>query len=254
MTQMVSWLPAPERVRLRHADVHVWYADLDRLSETARNFEQLLSEDERQRASKFFFQRDRERFIVARGVLRSILSRYLNRAPAELRLQYSPFGKPALFPDQDEAALRFNLSHSIGTALYGVTLGREIGLDIEYIREDVAVIEIAQRFFSQQEIAQLLALPAEAQRAAFSHCWTRKEAYIKARGEGLSLPLDQFTVSLAPGEPAALVCASEPQEVSRWHLQNVTVEASYAAALAVEGGNWTLQCWEWEPGAESLPV
>jgi 4'-phosphopantetheinyl transferase len=249
MTTVVSWFPAPERVPLRHDDVHVWYAALDRFSETTRDFEQLLSADELQRAHQFHFQRDRKRFIVARGILRSILSRYLNRAPAQVRLQYSPFGKPALIYDQTEVALHFNLSHSNGTALFGFTHGREIGVDIEYIREDVAVIEIAQRFFSPQEIAQLLALPLEAQHAAFFHCWTRKEAYIKARGEGLSLPLDQFTVSLAPGESAALVCASDAQEVSRWRLQHIPVEASYAAALAVEGGDWTLQCWRWEPGA-----
>lgn len=254
MTTVVSWFPAPERVPLRSDDVHVWYADLDRFSEATRDFEQLLSADELQRANKFHFQRDHDRFIVARGILRSILSRYLNCAPTQVRLQYSPFGKPALIHDQAEAPVRFNLSHSNGAALFGFTHRREIGLDIEYMREDVAVIEIAQRFFSQQEIAQLGALPADTQRNAFFHCWTRKEAYIKARGEGLSLPLDQFSVSLAPGEPAALLCASDPQEVSRWRLQNVTVAASYAATLAVEGSDWTLQCWAWEPDAGSLSV
>jgi 4'-phosphopantetheinyl transferase len=131
-------------------------------------------------------------------------------------------------------------------ALYAVTRGREIGIDLECIRFDLEVEKIAERFFSRREAATLRTLPPEVQRQAFFLCWTRKEAYFKARGEGLSLPLDQFDVSLIPGEPAALLSTQrDPYEVSRWSLQELTPAPGYAAALAVEGHGWGLACWQW---------
>jgi 4'-phosphopantetheinyl transferase len=121
-----------------------------------------------------------------------------------------------------------------------------VGIDLEYIRSDLAVEQIAERFFSRREIATLRALPIDLRTYAFFLCWTRKEAYIKARGEGLSLPLDQFDVSLIPGEPAALLNTQRDlYEVSRWSLQELTPAPGYAAALAVEGHGWHLACWQW---------
>jgi 4'-phosphopantetheinyl transferase len=121
-----------------------------------------------------------------------------------------------------------------------------VGIDLEYIRSDLQVEQLAERFFSRREIATLRTLPPEVQRQAFFLCWTRKEAYLKARGEGLSLPLDQFDVSLIPGEPAALLSTQrDPYEVSRWSLQELTPAPGYAAALAVEGHGWGLACWQW---------
>jgi 4'-phosphopantetheinyl transferase len=121
-----------------------------------------------------------------------------------------------------------------------------VGIDLERIRFDLAVLEIAERFFSRRELAMLRALPTELQREAFYRCWTRKEAYIKARGEGLSLPLDQFDVSLAPGEPAAVLGTQhDPSEASRWSLRELTPAPGYFAALAVEGHDWGLTCWQW---------
>jgi 4'-phosphopantetheinyl transferase len=120
-----------------------------------------------------------------------------------------------------------------------------VGIDLERIRFDLAVVEIAERFFSRRELAMLRALPTELQREAFYRCWTRKEAYIKARGEGLSLPLDQFDVSLAPGEPAAILGTQhDPSEASRWSLRELTPAPGYFAALAVEGHDWGLACWQ----------
>ncbi len=172
----------------------------------------------------------------------------MNKAPEDISFSYGNYGKPALVSESGADAVRFNISHSRGTALYVVTRGREIGVDLELIRDDVEVEQIAERFFSPREIAALHALPVYLRRRAFFLCWTRKEAYIKAIGEGLSLPLDQFEVSLVPGEPAALVsvehCASE---VLRWSLQELFPAADYAAALAMEGRDWTLSCWQW-PG------
>jgi len=149
-------------------------------------------------------------------------------------------------------AIRFNMSHSHGEALYAVTRGREIGIDLEFIRCDLEVEQIAERFFSQCEIATLRALPVSLRKHAFFLCWTRKEAYIKARGQGLSLPLDQFDVSLIPGEPSALLSTQpDSDEALRWSLQELTPAPGYAAALAVEGRGWSLSCWQWPPPLRS---
>jgi 4'-phosphopantetheinyl transferase len=202
-----------------------------------------LAADEHVRAEQFYFERDREHFIAARGVLRAILGGYLNRAPESLSFCYSSHGKPALAGETDDDAIRFNVSHSHGVALFAVTRGREVGIDVEHIRSDLEVAEIAERFFSQREVAMLRTLPTEAQRQAFFCYWTRKEAYIKARGEGLSLPLNQFDVS---GEPAAIFATQQDtSEASRWSLQELTPAPGYAAAITVEGHGWHLTRWQW---------
>jgi len=207
-----------------------------------------LSEDEQARAERFYFQIDRERFVVARGALREILGVYLNRAAKSVLFCYGPHGKPALAHDPGRNTIHFNVSHSHGVALYAVTRGREIGIDLEFIRESLEVEQLAERFFSQREIATLRGLPVNLRKHAFFLCWTRKEAYIKARGEGLSLPLDQFDVSLIPGEPAALLrTQADPDETLRWSLQELSVDPGYVSALAVEGRGWSLSCWQWPP-------
>lgn len=176
----------------------------------------VLSADERERAARFHFLKDREHFIAARGLLRLLLSRYLDLPPQQLSFSYSPYGKPALAGERDCTSLRFNVSHSHGVALYAFTLEREVGVDVEYIRQDVVGESIAEHFFSAQEVTSLRALPAGVQPQAFFNCWTRKEAFIKARGEGLSFPLDQFDVSLVPGEATALISTrNDPQEAAR---------------------------------------
>lgn len=240
------WSVPPETFILGSDEVHVWRATLDQPASQIESFRRTLAADEHARAERFYFQRDRERFIVARGVLRALLSFYVHGTPACLSFRYSAHGKPALAWDSDKDTIRFNLSHSHGVALYAVTRGREVGIDLEYIRSDLEVEQIAERFFSRREIATLRTLPPEVRRQAFFLCWTRKEAYIKARGEGLSLPLDQFEVSLIPRESAALLSTqSDPDEVSRWSLQELTPAPGYAAALAAEGRDWHLVCWQW---------
>ena len=248
------WRSPPETLVLGSDEVHVWRAALDQTPSQMQSFLHNLAADEQARAERFYFKRDREHFIVARGVLRTILGCYLNRMPECLSFCYSSHGKPALAGESDGEAICFNVSHSHGVALYAVTRGREVGIDLERIRFDVAVAEIAERFFSRREVAMLRALPTEVQRQAFFRCWTRKEAYIKARGEGLSLPLDQFDVSLAPGEPAAVLGTQrDPSEASRWSLQELTPAPGYVAALAVEGHGWRLACWQWpDPRQQSV--
>jgi 4'-phosphopantetheinyl transferase len=194
-----------------------------------------LSEDEKLRAGRFHFSRDRNRFIVARGILRDLLGFYLRTEAEQLCFAYSPFGKPALDMAKGGRDLRFNVSHSQGLALYAFAEGCDVGIDIEYVRADFATAEIAERFFSSREIKQLRSLDDESRAEAFFNCWTRKEAYIKARGEGLSHPLQQFTVSLIPGERAALLdAAGGSSEVSRWRLQELKPKAGYAAAVVTE--------------------
>jgi 4'-phosphopantetheinyl transferase len=228
-------------------EVHIWRACLKPDQATAQASFETLTLAERQRADKFYFARDRERFIVGRGVLRRILSRYLNVLPKQIRFSYNQFGKPALSAETDDSQLRFNVSHSHELALYALARRREIGVDIEYARDDFASLEIAERFFSPKEIAMLRALPASDLTTAFFNCWTRKEAFIKALGEGLSHPLDRFSVSLKPGEPASLLSVDDiPQESTRWSLVELFPGVGYAAALALEGEMPVLRCWQWK--------
>lgn len=209
--------------------------------------EQTLSDDERRRAGRYYFQSDCEHFIVARGVLRSILSSYLGVEAHELRFGYGAYGKPSLMLPSDAADLRFNLSHAGGLALYAVTRDRAIGIDLEYLRADMECMQIAARFFSPREHAMLCALPAAARLEAFFTCWTRKEAYIKARGEGMALPLDQFDVSLTPGEPAQLLgVRRDLDDPGLWSLQGFSPRPGYIAAVAVEGHDWHLTRRLWQ--------
>lgn len=225
-------------------EVHIWRADLDRMAERMPDLLRTLTPDEREKAGRFRFQKDRDRFVVARGLLRAILGGYLQVRPHQLRFIYGAHGKPSLPSEFGGGALQFNLSHSQGQALYAVAHRRQVGVDIEQVRSDFTCLEIARRFFSSCEVDALRSLPPEEQTEAFFNCWTRKEAYIKARGEGLSLPLDQFNVSLAPGEQAALLSCSQSQELSRWSLQGLEVSPGFVAALAVEGHDYRLKCQE----------
>ena len=242
------WRVAEPDIWLPDDEVHVWRESLKQPPSLVRALSSALSEDEQERAGRFYFQRDREHFIVARAMLRIILGRYLNMEPGQLSFCYSSYGKPYLAQENNREDLRFNLSHSGELALIAVTRGREIGVDIELIRQDVLEEKIADRFFSQLEAAMLRALPIDLQAEAFFNCWTRKEAYIKARGEGLSLPLDKFDVSLAPGEPAALLgIRIGSEEMSRWNMLELAVGAGYAAALVIEGRDRQLKCWQRPP-------
>lgn len=242
------WEPAPAQWTLDEDEVHVWCAALDLPGDAVQRFWPLLAADESSRASRYVFARDRTHFVVARGLLRVILGGYVNLEPAALRFVYGAHGKPALAHDPGGVALRFNLSHSGGFALYAVTRQRELGIDIERVRPEFAREGgIAERFFSPREVAALRALPLSLQATAFFACWSRKEAYIKARGLGLAIPLESFDVSLTPGEPAVLLYTADgPQETSRWAMQELAPVPGYAAALAVAGYDWRLRCWRWE--------
>ncbi|MBI3405300.1 MAG: 4'-phosphopantetheinyl transferase superfamily protein [Acidobacteria bacterium] len=204
--------------------------------------EQTLDQLERERAATFRFPRDRQLFIVSHGALRAILGRYIESPPASLQFSQNSFGKPALGNSMAGMDLKFNLAHSGDRALLALNIGREIGVDLEFIQEESDCGQLAKRFFSPWEISELMSLPIEERRAAFFRCWTRKEAFVKAHGEGLSFPLNSFDVSLAPDEPAVLLRTHDsPNEAARWSLMNLDMDSNFAAALAVRGQGWKLQ-------------
>jgi 4'-phosphopantetheinyl transferase len=205
----------------------------------------VLTPDEAARADRYHFARDRRRFTVARATLRRILAHYLQRDPSDLRFDYNPYGKPALAGESTTAGdLGFNLSHSADLALLAVTRGLEVGIDVESVRLEIDRLNLARRFFGPAETAALLALPPEQQVGAFYACWTRKEAYLKARGSGLSESLKSFQVSIEPGQPPRLI-ATETGSVDDWTLVDLQPWPGFAATLAVEGPLAGVRCWSW---------
>jgi 4'-phosphopantetheinyl transferase len=198
-------------------------------AEVTARFASLLTDDELGRAGRFAFEDLRQSFTLARGALRMLLGRLLNVAPDSIRFTYGEKGKPRL---PAPGRLRFNASHSGGLALVAATLDCELGVDIEKIRAATDVQDIAARFFSAEEKAELMSLAADQREAAFFRCWTRKEAYIKAIGDGLSAPLDRFAVSLGPGAAARMVhIGGDTSEAAAWTLHDLAVDPGYAAAL-----------------------
>jgi 4'-phosphopantetheinyl transferase len=226
--------------------VHVYYAYLNQRASQLHQLAQTLSEDERVRAEQLHFEQDKNRFIARRGLLRTILGSYLGTQPGQLQFSYGRYGKPTLAKPFVSNSLHFNMSHSNGLALYAITVGRPLGVDLEYVRPIGEAEQIAERFFSAQENAVFRTLPASDKNQAFFYCWTRKEAYLKAIGDGLTRPSNQFSVLLDSWEPASpLSVTGDPKEVSGWTLQTLTPVPDYVAALAVEGHERRLMCQQW---------
>jgi 4'-phosphopantetheinyl transferase len=235
------WSQAPQALSLTSGEVHLWRARLEQPPELEttlqENFLRALDQAERERASRFHFEKHRRRFILGRGFLRTLLARYLQTRPEDVSFSYGPYGKPAL--SAEHHSLRFNASHSHELAVYAFAQGHEVGVDLEYIKKDLATEDIARHFFSAYEVETLSTLPEAERSAAFFRCWTRKEAYIKAIGTGLSHPLDEFDVTLAPGEHAALLRDHrDPDAPRRWSMFNLEL-GDYAGALAVQDINVT---------------
>src|SRR5262245_39263963 len=238
-----AWCQPPEELPWPHDEVHVWRATLAWPEAAAHRLEQYLAADERDKMQRFRREKDRRRYLVGRGLLRSLLGRYLDVSAQALRFETTAAGKPHLASGQKQ--LQFNLAHSGEYVLFAIADGRAVGVDVEEINDDLDAREIAAHFFSPDEQRELEALTGRLKIEGFFACWTRKEAYVKARGEGLSLPLDQFDVSLRPGEPARLIATRpDPTEASRWQLSGLGVADGYKAALAVEGQGWTLRSWD----------
>ena len=238
-----TWKSGPPAPVIWQNEVHVWRARLD--VPWSWTLDEALCLDDRTRADRFKFESDRRRFCVARASLRLILSRYLKSKPGRLQFETGEFGKPFFANEKLSAGLRFNLSHSHQLALIAITRDREIGIDLEYMRSDFATDDVANHFFSTAEVQQFREVPAESKTQSFFNCWTRKEAYIKARGEGLYCPLNQFDVSVGPDTPAMLLDSRvDATDVQRWSFHNIAAGDRYAATMAVEANISRLVLWD----------
>ena len=243
-----SPVPPPE---LGPGEIHVWSVRLDPPAEQVEALGRVLSEDEWERARRFRFDKHRRQYVVGRGALRTLLAAYLGIDPKAVRFTYGPRGKPFLAPPLDGRGLHFNLSNSDELALVGFVLGRELGVDVEFLRRMNDCEEIAERFFSESERKVLRTIPFPAKQEAFFNCWTRKEAYLKAVGEGLAAPLDSFDVTLALGEPPRmLTLKGDAEAAARWFFHHFCPADHYLGALAiegVEGGPWEVKTWAFVP-------
>lgn len=242
MGSSITWNSPPHPLTLEESEVHVWRARLDWEDDLLEELHASLTPDERSRAERFHFSRDRRRFMAGRAMLRNILGRYSDCPPSDLRFTYGATGKPSLAFSPDGPGIRFNLAHSHGLALYAVTQGREVGIDLELVQPRLADGKSVEGVFSDDEIARLKKLPAEFRLKAFFNGWTRKESYIKATGKGFSVPTDSFDVSLAPGEPATFLRGVEPG----WSLKHIDPGSKYVAAVAAEGNDWCIRQWDWQ--------
>jgi 4'-phosphopantetheinyl transferase len=221
-----------EAFQLDTAEVHLWIFELSAGPAALEYFRHRLSADEVSRADSFCFAHLRDSFVIAHGVLRCLLGAYLERKPEQISFCYNKQGKPRL-ADAD-SRLRFNLSHSGALAACAVALDCEVGVDIEQIHRMPDMFDIARRFFGADECADLESVADEEQEPAFFNCWTRKEAYIKAIGGGLSIPLDSFRVSLLPGHAARLLWNGE-NDAARWNIEAFDPGAGYRGAVAYNG-------------------
>lgn len=228
-------------LRLGPNEVQVWCANLDACSTNLATLTGYLSNEELERASLFKVPLARDRFLAGRATLREILGSYLEQPPSSFFIETAPQGKPRLSGRFNALDVRFSLSRSYGLALFAFSLNREVGVDIEKIRPEFVREGIAELYFSAREQQDLENTPSEFRMEAFFRCWTRKEAYIKARGEGLNIPLDSFSVSLKPDEPALL----SSQDSERWKLYSIDTPPGFAGALVAKAPQCEVIYQEW---------
>lgn len=244
MTNDAFWNTPPSDLTLAPDEVHAWRTSLDLPEAAIAELREVLSPDEQRRAAAFRQPKDRRASIVGRALLRTLLGTYLNVPPQAVQFIYNPQGRPELPPELAGGRLKFNLSHSGDLVLHAFAWDRQVGIDVERPGRQLEFESIAHRFFSRAENEAFAALPESERRDAFFRCWTRKEAFIKGTGRGLSYGLGRFDVTLAPAEAARLLRA-EDDDPSRWSLCDLPAGSDYAAALAVEGVDWSLRAWEW---------
>jgi 4'-phosphopantetheinyl transferase len=239
--------PLTAGLELGPGRIHVWSVRLDPPAEQVERLGRFLAADEWQRANRFRFERHRRQYVVGRGALRALLAAYLEARPEAIQFTYGPRGKPFLGETLGAGGLQFNLSNSDELALVGFVLGAEIGVDVEYLRPMPDCEQIAERFFSSSERQVLRGIPFPAKQEAFFNCWTRKEAYLKAMGEGLAAPLDSFDVTLAPGDPPRmLTLQGDAERAARWTFHHFRPADDYVGAVAIEGGIREVEMWSFE--------
>jgi 4'-phosphopantetheinyl transferase len=231
-----SWQRGPSAHAFPRDHVDVWRVGLDEPPPAAGCEASVLSADEIARASRFHFEKDRIHFTRCRSALRGLLANYLDIPAAEIRFEYLTSGKPQLAAEQNPRALQFNVSHSAGIALIAVGSERRLGVDIEKIRSDVDINSLAERFFSLRERAALQALPDHIRVPGFFACWTRKESFLKATGDGLSFPLADFSVTAHPDLcPELEEIRGNTETQKQWFLSDLSVVDGYRATVTVEG-------------------
>jgi 4'-phosphopantetheinyl transferase len=228
---------------LPEGEAHVWFVHLQEMSRHFDSVLEILAPDEVARAARFHFERDRNEYIFTRGFLRHIVGCYTGFAPHLVQFRYNSYGKPALAAEWRGDQLGFSLSHSRGVAVFAFTRDRQVGVDLEYMHQDVEFDQVAERLFSPREISLFRDLPEGKKPEAFFSCWTRKEAYVKARGEGMSLDLRSVDVAFAPEPPPVFSVAADVSEAQRWSLADLPAPAGYTAAFAVEGVACRIRRW-----------
>jgi 4'-phosphopantetheinyl transferase len=239
-----------EQLKISDLEVHVWTVPLDYREESFYPYLGILDSEELHISASFRFERDRQRFIIRRIILRKLLSLYLGITPQMVRLRYSPHGKPYLLTPCDGDSIQFNTSHSKGLALYVFSRQRHLGVDLESLQLIPEIDALLSRWLPTQEAVSLLKLSTEKKHLAFFTFWVQKEAYLKALGQGLS-HLNDITVFFpVTPEFAVQVSSGSPFWVGSWSCQILTPAPNYVAALTVEGGDYRLRCFKWDTGTD----
>ena len=220
---------------LLDSDIQVWCASLEASLWDLTSFTDQLSADEKIRAERFHFTRDRDRYIIGRGLLRALLGGYLQRDPSDIKFNYGAYGKPALADKVNGRALEFNLSNSNDMVVYIFNWDDPVGIDIEYAHPMKDMDDFALQFFTPDECALIRSLPMEQKQKTFFKLWTCKEAYLKANGSGLTTPLNQVEVSFTNKDTASLIpLGNDHEQTMRWRLELFTPAEGYQASLARE--------------------
>ena len=245
MGNSLPWVRAATPLTLADKELHVWRASLDLPPALLQRLAKTLRANENERAGKFLIARARERFVAARGILRQMSGMYLGLDPDKIDFRYGPQGKPSLLATH-ESKVSFSVSHSQAMGLFAFCGGGEVGVDIEEVKADFKGMQIASHFFSEIEIDKLAKLPPELVNEAFFECWTGKEAYVKARGEGLSLPLRNFTIRFSDREQVL-----RDETGRRWSCYALEPARGFAGAVVAEGEGWSLSYYDWPAGVET---
>lgn len=231
------------QLSLEPNQVHIWSASITNHENRLPVYWSFLTNEEKEKAQKFKFLKDKNCFVIAKGILRKLLASYLSLSPKEINLKLGEYGKPFLHHSSN---LQFNISHSRSEILLGFIQTLPIGIDIEYTKREIDVKNIAKHFFAEEEIEALLKLDTKYQTQAFYSCWTRKEAFIKALGSGLSFPLAEFVVSLDSLKKAKLIATKwDKKEKEKWILQPIEPRENYIGAFAVKGNVSKIQSWKY---------
>lgn len=246
-----SWETGRFPPQLGINDVHVWAVRLSHRWSEVSLFEELLSEDEKTRAGRFRFDRDRQQYRITHGLLRILVGQYLASHPATVQFSENEYGKPAV----TEGNLAFNISHSRGAGLMAFTRGRDIGVDLEWMNCRIATDQLAKYAFSEWEYDQYAAVSDDQKYLAFYNCWTRKEAFVKALGKGLAMPLGSFDVSVQPGHDTRLVrIEGGAIECQQWTMHSLTPFPGYAGTVLARGRDWNLSCFSFPEDEEALSL